>query len=103
MPGLQPPPSWHLPSTQLLLQHELFFLQRFPLRLQPGGSAAASPMPSDASVPPISAAPINLSALRREMLPLARPVASSSKERSGVSVANGCLLQRTGLGEAPPC
>jgi hypothetical protein len=39
-------------------------------------------MPSDASAPPTTAAPINLSALPREMLPLASPLVSSSKERS---------------------
>jgi hypothetical protein len=70
----------HLPPSQLPLQHWLFLVQCFPLRLQPGGSAAATP-PSDASVPPRRAAPISLSALPREMLPLASALASSSKER----------------------
>jgi hypothetical protein len=69
----------HLPSAQVPLQHCVPLVQCFPSRLQPLGSAAASPMPSDASVPPTRAAPISLSALPREMLPLARPVASSSK------------------------
>jgi len=73
---------------QLPLQHCLFLLQRSPLRLQPGGSAAASPMPTtDPSVPPRRAAPINLSALPRERLPLASPLESSSKELSLVSLA----------------
>jgi hypothetical protein len=86
-----------LELSQFLLQHTLSFVQCFPLRLQPGGSAAASPMPSDASVPPTRAAPISLSALPRERVPLAIPLASSSKELSLVSLAIGCLLQRTGL------
>src|SRR5215212_5101803 len=47
-----------VPLEQLPLQHCSSFLHRFPLRLQPGGSAAASPMPTDASVPPTTAAPI---------------------------------------------
>jgi hypothetical protein len=71
-------------SSQLPLQHCVSFLHFFPLRLQPIGAAAASPMPTDASVPPRRAAPINLSALPRVMLPLASPLASSSKERSEV-------------------
>jgi hypothetical protein len=71
-----------VPPSQLRLQHTLSFVHTFPVRLQPGGSAAASPMPSDASVLPTRAAPINLSALPREMLPLASPVARASKERS---------------------
>jgi hypothetical protein len=66
---------------QLPLQHCAFFLHFFPLGLH-RLSAAASPMPSDASVPPTRAAPINLSALPRESVPLASPLASSSKERS---------------------
>jgi hypothetical protein len=70
-----------MPLTQLLLQHCSSFLHVFPLRLQPGGSAAASPMPTDASAPPTRAAPINLSALPRESVPLASPLATSSKER----------------------
>ena len=72
----------HLPLAQLPLQHCGPLVQFFPMRLQPGGSAAASPMPRDASVPPTRAAPINLSALRLESSPLASPLVSSSKERS---------------------
>jgi hypothetical protein len=68
----------------------VFLLQFFPLRLQPGGSAPASRMPSDASVPPTRAAPINLSALPRESVPLASPLASSSKERLVVSWLTCC-------------
>ena len=67
-------------SSQLPLQHCVPFLHAFPLRLQPIGSAPASPMPTDARAPPTKAAPINLSALPREMPPLASPLASSSKE-----------------------
>jgi hypothetical protein len=68
----------HLPPSQLPLQHCAFFLHFFPVGLH-SSSAAATP-PSDASVPPTRAAPINLSALRREMEPLASPLVSSSKE-----------------------
>jgi hypothetical protein len=64
---------------QLPLQHCLSLVQSSPLCVQPGGSAEATP-PSAPSVPPTRAAPINLSALRRETLPLASPLASSSKE-----------------------
>ena len=75
--------SWQLPLSQTRLpQHWLSLVQCLPLRLHPGGSAPASPMPSDPSAPPTMAAPINLSALRREMLPLASPLANSSKKRS---------------------
>jgi hypothetical protein len=89
-----------VPPSQLPLQHTLSFVQCFPLRLQPGGSAAASQMPSDASVPPTRAAPISLSALPREMLPLARPVASSSKERLEVSwLTRTPIPRRAGLGD----
>ena len=70
----------HVPPTHLPLQHCVSLLHAFPLRLQPIGSAPASPMPNDASVPPRRAAPINLSALLLVMLPLASPLASSSKE-----------------------
>jgi hypothetical protein len=82
----RPPPTQVPPLEQLPLQHWLSLLQCLPWRLQPGGSAAAiPPMPTDASVPPTRAAPINLSALPREMLPLASPLASSSKVRLEVS------------------
>ena len=62
-----------VPLRQLPLQHCGPLLQCFPLRLQPEGAAA----------------PINLSALPREMLPLASPLASSSKE---LSLASGDIL-----------
>jgi hypothetical protein len=49
-------------------------------------------------VPPTRAAPINLSALPREMLPLASPLASSSKGRSLASGDIGSPFpQRAGL------
>ena len=87
----EPPIERHeaqVPLSQLPLQHCVSFLQRLPLRLQPrgsGGSAAASPMPRDASVLPTSAAPINLSALRRDISPLASPLVSASKDLSRFS------------------
>jgi hypothetical protein len=85
--------SWQVPPEQLPLQHCVPFLHAFPLRLHPGGSAEASRMPTDASAPPTRAAPINLSALPREMLPLASPIASSSKE---------CSLACGGIGSPFP-
>src|SRR5215217_7401156 len=78
---------WHVPLTQTRLpQHWSFRVQCLPARLQPGGSAPASPMPSDASVPPTRAAPINLRALPRVMLPSASPLASSSKKPSSLAI-----------------
>ena len=65
--------AWQLPLAQFPLQHCSFLVQVLPLRLQPGGSAPASPMPSDPSVPPTTAAPINLRALPRVTLPSAVP------------------------------
>jgi len=83
---------WQVPLRQTRLpQHCVSLVQCFPARLQPGGSAEASPpMPSDASVPPRRAAPINLRALPRVMVPSASPLARSSKKPS--SLAIGCLL-----------
>jgi hypothetical protein len=46
---------------------------------------------TEASTPPTRAAPINLSALPREMLPLASPLARSSKERSLASGDMGLI------------
>jgi hypothetical protein len=94
-------PTGRTPQVPLLeqwpLQHWLSLLQCLPLRLQPGRSAAASPMPTtDASVPPTRAAPINLSALPREMEPLASPLASSSKVRLEVSWLTCCPLYPKG-------
>ena len=89
----------HLPllSSQLPLQHCLSFLHFFPVGLQ-RSSAAASPMPNDPSVPPRRAAPINLSALPRERVPLASPLVSSSKERLVASWLTGAPIpQRGGL------
>src|SRR5919107_678496 len=88
-------------APQVPLQHWWFFLHFFPVGLH-SSSAAATP-PSDPSVPPTRAAPINLSALPREMLPLASPLVSSSKECPLASGDISSLLpQRAGLGEAPP-
>jgi hypothetical protein len=46
--------AWQVPLVleQFPLQHWSSLVQCFPLRLHPGGSAPASPMPSDPSVPP---------------------------------------------------
>jgi hypothetical protein len=100
-----PQAAAQVPPSQLPLQHCSSFLHAFPLRLQPGGSAAASPMPSDPSAPPTRAAPINLRALPREMLPLASPLASSSKECSlacgGIGFSHP-FPKGARLGKAPP-
>jgi hypothetical protein len=79
--------AWQVPPEQLPLQHWAFLVQVLPLRLQPIGSAEASPMPSDPSVPPTTAAPINLSALPRVMEPSASPLARSSKKPSSLAIA----------------
>jgi hypothetical protein len=71
-----------LPPEQLPLQHWPFLVQFLPLRLHPGGSAEAAPMPSDPSAPPTTAAPINLRALPRVRVPSASPMARSSKKLS---------------------
>ena len=81
--------AWQLPPEQLPLQHWVPLVQFLPLRLQPIGSAEASPMPSDPSVPPTRAAPINLRALPRVMEPSASPLARSSKKLSS-ALAIGC-------------
>jgi hypothetical protein len=49
-------------------------------------SAPASRMPSDPSVPPTTAAPINLRALPRVREPSASPLARSSKKLSSVAI-----------------
>jgi hypothetical protein len=82
--------AWHVPLAQLPLQHCSLRVQFFPLRLHPGGSADASPMPTDPSAPPTRAAPINLRALPRVRESSASPLARSSKKPS--SLAIGCLL-----------
>src|SRR5215218_2178329 len=92
---------WQLPLEQFRLQHWSGLVQCLPLRLHPGGSPAASPMPSDPSVPPTRAAPINLRALPRERLPSASPLARSSKKLS--SLAIGCLLPERRDSSAPRC
>jgi hypothetical protein len=76
-PGVQQVPL----EEQVPPQHCVPLLHFFPLRLQPGASAAASPMPSDPSVAPTRAAPINLSIRPLESVPLAISVASASKAR----------------------
>jgi hypothetical protein len=77
-------------------------LTRLPVALTLVGSSH----PADAKGcqrAPTRAAPISLIALPRESLPLARPVASSSKERSLTSGDIGPLSPKgAGLGEAPP-
>src|SRR5215213_4464043 len=78
---------WQVPLTQTRLsQHWSVLVQCLPSRLHPGGSPAASRMPSDASVPPTRAAPINLRALPRVRLPSASPLASSSKKLSSLAI-----------------
>src|SRR5215211_8182881 len=92
---------WQVPLGQTRLpQHCVFLVQFFPARLHPGRSAAASRMPSDPSVPPTRAAPINLRALPRVRLPSASPLASSSKKPS--SLAIGSLLPQGRSSVAPP-
>jgi hypothetical protein len=82
---------WQVPLGQTRLpQHCVSLVQFLPRRLHPGRSAPASRMPSDASVPPTRAAPINLRALPRVRVPSASPLAKSSKKPS--SLAIGSLL-----------
>jgi hypothetical protein len=60
--------------------------------------AKAVPMPLRPRMPPSVIAAMNLMALRREMLPLASPLASSSKERLVASWLTGAPIpQRAGL------
>jgi len=77
-----------LPPEQFPLQHWPFLVQFFPLRLHPGGSAEASPMPTDPSAPPTRAAPINLRALPRVREPEASPLARSSKNPSSLAIGS---------------
>jgi hypothetical protein len=79
--------AWQLPLEQFPLQHCSLRVQFLPLRLHPGGSADASPMPSDPSVLPTTAAPINLRALPRVMEPSASPLARSSKKLPSLASA----------------
>src|SRR5215217_7013054 len=78
--------AWHVPLEQFRLQHCSFLVQCLPLRLHPGGSAPASPMPTDPSAPPTRAALINLRAVPRVTLPSASPLASSSKKLSSLAI-----------------
>jgi hypothetical protein len=72
----------HIRSTQCPLARWLARLHFLPL----GFRCLAQAMPGmEASALPTSAPPINLTTLRRERVPLARPLASSSKERSPAS------------------
>src|SRR5215208_8173870 len=78
---------WQVPLTQTRVpQHWSVLVQCLPSRLQPGGAAPASPMPSDASQPPTRAAPITLRALPRVRLPSASPLANSSKKPSSLAI-----------------
>src|SRR5215203_5115627 len=80
-PAHVPPPT-HSPSTHCPLAHCSLRLHLAP----PGLSLAPQAMPGmEASVPPRMAAPISLSALLRERVPLASPLVSSSKVRLAVS------------------
>jgi hypothetical protein len=66
--------------------------------------AKAVPMPLRPRMPPSVVAAMNLMALRREMLPLASPLASSSNERLVVSWLTCIPLSPEGgtRGLAPP-
>src|SRR5215212_2338603 len=89
---------WQVPLTQTRLpQHCVSLVQFLPMRLHPGRSAPASRMPSDPSVPPTTAAPINLRALPRVTLPSASPLARSSKKLSPLAIGSLLLLD----GETP--
>ena len=95
-PHTSPP---HRPSTHRPLAHWKLCLHFAPSGLL--GLAEAMPG-MEASAPPTRAAPINLIALPREMLPLAIPLASSSKE---CSLACGDIVSPFPVGRgssAPP-
>jgi hypothetical protein len=94
--------AWQVPLAQYPLQHCVSLAQCLPLLLQPIGAAPASPMPSDPSVPPTTAAPINLSALPRETLPSASPLARSSKKLSSLAIGRASSFYGGTLGEAQP-
>jgi len=66
--------------VQFPLVHWLLRLHFLPLGLR--GALAEAMLGAEASVPPRRAAPINLSDLPRETLPLAIPLARASKELS---------------------
>src|SRR5918997_5132868 len=67
----------HVPPTQAPLQHCLSFLHFLAVGLHSSSATATPPRPSDPSVPPTRAAPINLSALPRVRVPSASPLARS--------------------------
>jgi hypothetical protein len=75
---LTPPPQ-HLPAVVAVPPQQLPFLHS-PARSHLWRAAASATFGVKLSAPPRRAAPINLSALRRERVPLASPLASSSKE-----------------------
>jgi hypothetical protein len=82
----------HVPLTQRPLAHCLLRWH-----LAPSGLGLAQARPGmEASVPPRRAAPISLSALPRDSVPLASPLASSSKVRLAVSWLTCCPLSPAG-------
>ena len=95
------PVPWHVvtPSAQHVPRHFI--------RGDGHGLAAKATPGMEASEPPTRAAPINLSALRRDMVPLASPLASSSMALALVScvivlcvivlTSFLCCSQRAGL------
>jgi hypothetical protein len=100
----QRPPQRVLPSgqpqtlssprlTQFLEQHWRSLRHLRPKPLQ-SSSAQAAPGTKEASALPTSPPPSNLNALPLERVPLASPLASSSKELSVDSLAIGCPLSR---------
>jgi hypothetical protein len=93
--------AWHVPLAQLPLQHCSLRVQFFPLRLHPGGSADASPMPTDPSAPPTRAAPINLRALPRVREP--SPVLWPDRRRSHLLWPSAVSSHNGGIREAQPC
>jgi hypothetical protein len=80
---LTPPPQ-HLPAVVAVPPQQLPFLHS-PARSHLWRAAASATFGVKLSAPPTRAAPINLSALPRVMLPLASPLVSSSKEWLEVS------------------
>jgi hypothetical protein len=81
--ALQAPPSDTHAAAQVPLEEQLPLAHWWLwLHLAPSGLLGlAQAMPGmEASAPPTRAAPINLSALLRERVPLASPLVSSSKE-----------------------
>src|SRR5918997_1817205 len=85
--------------TQFLEQHWESLLHSLPKRLQ--SSAQAIPG-TEANAAPRRAPPIHLIALPLERVPVASPLASSSKELSVVCLAIGCSLPELRGSSAPP-